>query len=178
MDKTSMTLGFLVGRQIAGQRRAVKKTIIGYNYNGTVLPDINKVWEDKETYPYAYITTISSTTYLYFVDIPIDVIYDKSGLRGIYSNHRSAKCIHFQLSQWSNELNQMVDPYWSLTKAYDSYVYSHMNKPLWANADMERFDACYDASGNKVYDENGNPVYEATEKIGFPKSDPPIPVYE
>lgn len=37
MDKTSMTLGWLVGRQIAGQR-SKQKTPIAYLYNGVQLP--------------------------------------------------------------------------------------------------------------------------------------------
>lgn len=52
MDKTSMTLGYLVGRQIAGQRRAVKQPI-AFLYNGVRLPPLPE-W-DKTVYPYAVI---------------------------------------------------------------------------------------------------------------------------
>lgn len=34
-------------------RRGVKKEATMYSYNGVVLPEINSVWTDKETYPYA-----------------------------------------------------------------------------------------------------------------------------
>ena len=57
MDKTSMTLGYLVGRQIAGQRKA--KEPVGYMYGDTerMLPDIYKVYtkELQEQYPYVFI---------------------------------------------------------------------------------------------------------------------------
>ena len=52
MDKTSLTLGWLAGRRIAGQRT---KKPIAYLYNGVQAPDINAVWTDKETYPYAFV---------------------------------------------------------------------------------------------------------------------------
>ena len=51
MDKTSMTLGWLVGRQIAGHRRK-KGTLVGYSYNGVILPALPE-W-DREEYPYAF----------------------------------------------------------------------------------------------------------------------------
>lgn len=54
MDETSMTSGWLAGRRIAGQRTK-QKTLIGYSYNGTVLPALPE--RDKETYPYAFIVT-------------------------------------------------------------------------------------------------------------------------
>lgn len=65
-DPISMVLGWLVGRRLAGQRGKVLEPvepdepsgeIVGYLYNGVQLPDINTVWTDKETYPYAYIAT-------------------------------------------------------------------------------------------------------------------------
>lgn len=61
MGKTSMTLGWLVGRQIVGQRRTQEKQPIAYLYNGVQLPPLPE-W-DKEIYPYAVIypyTTISA----------------------------------------------------------------------------------------------------------------------
>ena len=54
MDKTSMTLGFLVGRQIAGQRKTAEKVPIAYLYNGVQLPPLPE-W-DTEAYPYVFYT--------------------------------------------------------------------------------------------------------------------------
>lgn len=59
MDKTSLTLGWLVGRRIAGQRS--KKTLVAYLYNGAQLPPLPE-W-DEEIYPYACIVQSSSTGY-------------------------------------------------------------------------------------------------------------------
>lgn len=61
MDKTSMTLGYLVGHRIAGQR--TKKTLVGYSYNGTVLPAPPE--RDKETYPYAYLVSAFITLFVF-----------------------------------------------------------------------------------------------------------------
>lgn len=54
MDKASITLGFLVGQQIAGQmRKTEEKTPIAYLYNGVQLPALPE-W-DRERYPYVSI---------------------------------------------------------------------------------------------------------------------------
>ena len=52
MDKTSFTLGWLVGKQIAGMRM-VKGEPVAYLYNGVRLPALPE-W-DMEVYPYAVI---------------------------------------------------------------------------------------------------------------------------
>ena len=75
LDPTAMLMGWLVGKRVAGLRKTqtdvpvvpdepdVPDTPdepsgepIAYLYNGVRLPDINEVWTDKETYPYALIT--------------------------------------------------------------------------------------------------------------------------
>ena len=38
-----------------------------YLYNGVELPDINAVWTDKETYPYAAVITVATNQYLFFI---------------------------------------------------------------------------------------------------------------
>ena len=53
LDPISMTMGWLVGRRIAGQRGKKQKEPIAYLYNGVRLPKLPE-W-DKETYPYAVI---------------------------------------------------------------------------------------------------------------------------
>ena len=56
MDKASLTLGYLVGRQIAGQRRAVEKTPVAYLYgkDKVRLPPLPE-WDDK-TFQYVYLS--------------------------------------------------------------------------------------------------------------------------
>lgn len=63
MDETSMVLGWLMGRRIAGQRKKQEKQPIGYLYSGVTVPDVPEYdssivlpklpeWEE-ETYPKA-----------------------------------------------------------------------------------------------------------------------------
>lgn len=68
MDKASMALGYLVGRQIAGQRRTQEKQPIAYLYNGVQLPALPE-W-DKETYPYAHIAFTDSRYFVYIFSQP------------------------------------------------------------------------------------------------------------
>lgn len=63
IDTTSMTLGWLVGRRIASQRR--KRVIVAYLYNDVELPPLPE-W-DKETYPYAAIYKHPVSGAIYFV---------------------------------------------------------------------------------------------------------------
>ena len=60
MDKPSLTLGWLVGKQIASQRRIQEKHPIAYLYNGVQLPPLPE-W-DKGKYPYAYIMDVPNST--------------------------------------------------------------------------------------------------------------------
>ena len=69
MNKSSRLLGFLVGRQIAGQRRAVEKVPVAYLYNGVRLPALPE-W-DREAYPYAFIAhTIKKYIYFFVLTEP------------------------------------------------------------------------------------------------------------
>ena len=74
IDPTSLLMGWLVGKRIAGMRDQVTpepdapqepdKEPVAYLYNGVRLPDINTVWTDKETYPYASIATVTGVVCL------------------------------------------------------------------------------------------------------------------
>ncbi len=93
MDKTSLTLGWLVGRRIAGQR--TKKTLVGYSYNGVVLPALPE-WDDK-TYPYAVIY-VDSTTGKYCC------VFEKTKQRVIVSTFISLWASYYQMDSgvWEN----------------------------------------------------------------------------
>ena len=71
IDPTSLLMGWLVGKRIAAMRGQVPsepqepdKEPVAYLYNGVRLPDINEVWTDKETYPYASIATVNGVVCL------------------------------------------------------------------------------------------------------------------
>lgn len=83
MDKTSLTLGWLIGRRIARYR--VKKTPIAYLFNGVQLPTLPE-W-DKKTYPYAVINTAMYTMFksatLYLLSSLEYTTIESNGDRGI-----------------------------------------------------------------------------------------------
>lgn len=60
LDLNSWLTGFALGLcgkplPFANKTEEPEKTLVGYSYNGVQLPDINTVWTDKTTYPYAVI---------------------------------------------------------------------------------------------------------------------------
>lgn len=55
-NRKSWLIGFALG--LCGKPLPIggsKREPVAYLYNGVELPDINEVWTDKETYPYAFI---------------------------------------------------------------------------------------------------------------------------
>lgn len=65
MDKASLALGYLVGQQIAGQRKAEQKQAIAYLYNGTRLPALPE--RDKTVYPCVYMSYTESDAGIYAI---------------------------------------------------------------------------------------------------------------
>lgn len=132
MGKTSMTLGWLVGRQIAGQR-SKQKTIVGYSYNGTVLPALPD-W-DKETYPYAAIVFNSNT-----------------GVYALYvSTVQIAKDALAYVSTYT-----LTDPnVWSLADEHYATSFWYLDKFFWSDHDILNSDgSVYLAASDPI------PVYE------------------
>ena len=64
-----MTLGWLVGRQIAGQRKAQEKQPIVYTYGSTFFPKIPE--RDEMAYPYLAITIMYGTFNAYAFSAPL-----------------------------------------------------------------------------------------------------------
>ena len=63
-DLRSWLIGYALG--LAGKPMPLTSGVkepVAYLYNGVRLPDINEVWTDKETYPYALIRWISDAGY-------------------------------------------------------------------------------------------------------------------
>lgn len=146
MGKTSKMLGFLTGQRIAGQR-SKQKTIIGYSYNGTVLPALPE-W-DRETYPYAVISDVGydnnpGVKYSLVVCSTAPVWHTtqtSSGLtqRKLYSD---GDCLYYIC--YTNEGEKWVDG-----SAYSYVIANHTTYngtvtrsvfPIWANTDLADYD--------------------------------------
>lgn len=70
LNPAALMQGYMVGqavRRARGQKVETpeeEKTLVGYSYNGSEpLPNIDEVWTDKETYPYAFIQHYPSFGY-------------------------------------------------------------------------------------------------------------------
>lgn len=60
----SYVTGLMLGQfssPLPTAQKEPERQLIGYSYNGVVLPDINEVWTDKEMYPYAYLCRFEDT---------------------------------------------------------------------------------------------------------------------
>lgn len=94
MDKTSMTLGYLVGKQIAGQRRTQERQPIAYLYNGVQLPPLPE-W-DRDMYPYAFMH--KALHYQLWVGEEITYNGANIGIAGAYLHYYSDNAEWIELS--------------------------------------------------------------------------------
>lgn len=99
MNNWCMTLGWLVGRTIAGQRK--KRTPVAYRYNGEELPLLPEEW-DSATHPCAVITVFISTTILRFGQI-------------VYETHLSDGVEYYRYGMYGYQAYELQDDFtWTL----------------------------------------------------------------
>lgn len=158
MDKTSLTLGYLVGRRIAGQRTK-QKTIIGYSFNGVVLPTLPE-W-DKETYPYAVIYGYGTGYAVTITDKPLKLYgFDDEGELFAAQDYSATNKVytHYKTSYLNDGSSG-----WSEFPSYDLLVYGlYLRKyttdepnQIWSNHDILNEDGTlYLAASDPI------PVYE------------------
>lgn len=150
MDKVSRTLGYLVGRQIAGQRR---KKPVAYLYNGVRLPALPE-W-DRVKYPYAFIISYAASTDYTNIDFIVcnnPLTYTKS-LRPIDFSYYYAVSLHGDGCSFDLE--------------NDEWVIWNVDVLLSANYDADKIQFLW--SNHDILDTNDNVYLAATD---------PIPVYE
>lgn len=159
MDKTSLTLGWLAGRRIAGQRTK-RKVITGYCYNGTVLPALPE-W-DREMYPHVILLVRDGIYFLWFrttettLVTPTDSGTIYCGLTG-------------------NDTLQLTEGVWSETSNWNPY-----NTPVWTSADIYYSDdedngelsgTLYLAASEPLPTDNGKMVYGGVKLPPLPEWD-------
>lgn len=166
MDKTSLTLGWLVGKQIAGQRKAVEKQPVAYLYNGVTAKDINEVWTDKKTYPYAFLARLgtSSTIRLYLTTSLCCARFEDGELHGFYVDEDCTMMVY-------NQASSDFSWYFFKKTTYKAKQVDTTMNPLWTSEDMKRVN--YLGWSYEISDY----AYELTEEIALPTSKP-IPVFE
>lgn len=138
MDKTSMILGWLTGRAIAGHGARWGKVPVAYRYNGVRLPALPE-W-DQITYPYAVIVTPQSggNYRLYINEDPFPLYVYDDGSMGL----RVLAYDGFEL----------IDGAWVEKSNRGRVVF------VWSNHDIIRENA--DADPDIFYASDPVPVYE------------------
>lgn len=126
-----------------------------YLYNGQEFPDINSVWTDKETYPYALITRSNNTLWLltavpyWFYD------YSKNYYYGFYLDGNSR--VSYKLSDDGTE--------WSYSNKQTStsaFFYWTQSNILWASFD--------------ILNSSGSVYLAASDPVATGATSPTIPV--
>jgi hypothetical protein len=135
--------------------------IVGYSYNGTVLPDISTVYTDelKQTHPYAYVC------YSDHVLNSLDGDYLWLTNRQLYAKKtgdRYILCTHGDVVSFKQY--KCEDGLWVFKNENSISGSDQVHEPIWANADMY------------VMEHDGD-AYMPTDTVALSASDP-IPVYD
>lgn len=140
----------LDGTDISIAIKYAPKTPIAYLYNGVQLPDINTVWTDKETYPYAVIRQMADGSYCLYLCSAV-ATYGKT-LVSYYAKYPTGSyCISYNCSgdSW------ISDTQW-LPSSSTITVGDSNNPAMWSNHDIMNTDGTtYLAASDPV------PVYES-----------------
>ena len=157
-NPSAMLMGFQLGaaiRRMRGMKQTEQpeeeKTLVGYSYNGVVLPDINELWAGyKTSYPCACICKYDAEYICLLTSVKIKYTKDKDGAAGDFSHDRV---------RWLNY--KLTDGAWVLTFAQTS------SKSLQF-CDADAGDAMIWASYDIINDADGSTYLAASE---------PVPVY-
>ena len=151
MDKASMTLGWLVGRQIAGQRRTQKKEPAAYTFGSTyIFPKIPD--RDEKAFPYLAITQRYLNVCVYAFSTPLTAEPVTNLMGGIGYKFTSElpylECelphVYYEHDKWS-EWKTVTDATVSIAN-YDNLT--------WVNHDVVATDGIKVLSGGDLI-----PVY-------------------
>lgn len=115
-----------------------------YSYNGVVLPDINSVWVDKKTYPFAVITENMLTVFNSYEQVTGTGF--NAGKRAVqFSNAGYSGNVEGEFMRYD-----LVDDEWVIrtTTARTDYFFEYI---LWANFDLLNED-------NSIYLAASDPV--------------------
>lgn len=131
--------------------------LVGYSYNGVVLPDINTVWTDelKQTYPYAYINLMPESQYhpdtyiLYLTDKKF-YFTKEDYLMGMKTTYNSYRCPVVDFPEFGNANQWNINSENKYTDASRIGVSAN-----WANYEILNLDGTvYLAASEPI------PVYE------------------
>ena len=142
-DIIAMTVGLLIGRLIAGQRKKQEKEPVAYFYNGVRLPPLPE-W-DETTYPYALIYYSNSGFYALYAFSCEPAAGSKSNLALVPYNGQDGQCISTIFGE--GKANSFGEP-----EEFKVLLSSVTSGVIWTNFDL-RFRGTDD-----VYFEASDPV--------------------
>lgn len=127
---------------------------MNYLYNGVELPDINTVWTDKETYPYAHITRFDGGTYtiynLKLSQLPAEGSADKNVTT-------PAPYMSFQIDS--------SNPDWVFKRASTTGESTAGTPLLWSNHDILRPDGTVYLAATDPIPVNPAPTLDPTSLL-------------
>ena len=136
-------------------------------YNGVELPDINEVWTDKETYPYAYVVDYLSGSrfYLYMVSEPCFIEYYSQYSADFLFGPSSYRLCYYEFHYTSSPFYSGI---WEpvLYDRVTSGSIQNVDKcPLiWTSSDVLNSDGSVYLSASEPVDPNAptEPTYDRT----------------
>lgn len=169
-----------------------EKKPVAYFYPSVVLPDIETVWTDKETYPYACIyETLSGTTMMLLMDRPVvykDVFEYRIETNGVieivtlgecFILEKGSSCLIYKVSEdggsfeYSSEIevSNMDVPMFSTTTSNPDNP-SGTLKALWTNTPLIKGDgSVYFSAPTPVPAGNGMVAYKGVRLPKLPEWD-------
>lgn len=146
-----MTLGWLVGKQITGQRKAQEKEPIAYLYNGVPLPPLPE-W-DRTKYPYVL---LDNYKWLNEIMIALLVCYSEKAETGYNDDGDIADWVEIKGTRIEFRVNYPINTIPTDWGEPTEYTGGPANRSgIWSNTD--------------IYLDDGTLYLAASE---------PIPVYE
>lgn len=167
-DPISMTMGWLVGRRIAGQRgKKVEQSAepIAYLYPSVVLPDIESVWtpELKAQYPYAVIAHDTAQD-VYALSVSNQPWYRQFDDAVTYTEGEGVTFV----------LNLAVASDWTSWSDFVDSFYDEDQPTIWTNNDIADYDdatAVYLSAFTPVPTSDGMVCYKGAVLPETPKVD-------
>ncbi len=126
-------------------------------YNGVLLPDINSVWTDKATYPYAIISAKNGeikSLYISTVDFIVSSVFVCASGSGVYKNY------YFTDGAWKAGGTTSVSSYFHLFRIADG-----SEQPFWSNFEICGDDTFYLAASDPVVELGDDAVLKPLETL-------------
>lgn len=162
---TSSRNGFLFGLLCPGDLMA-RREPVAYFYPSVVLPDVESVWTDKVNYPYAFIQTLSATSYVLYLSADVGYVYATSGSK--VNCHIQANGMRYVFDTGSESWGSG-----SSFSSADGPIGRNNQLAIWANYDVINTtdNSIYLAASDPIPAGNGMVAYKGERLPKLPEWD-------